>query len=171
MNLKIWGCQTTLLLSGTQKTRVAQALVKSIQHFAGVQLTVNWTLHYRELQEPLIPWEVVASLYSAIQEPNAQTKLDRMSESLSNMPVAHHGTLVILIQHLKKVMDCDQKTDINNMAITFGPNLMWAPLKLQSANTTVTIQKQQMVIKGLLENANYLFDISDESRHSSRASL
>ena len=122
------------------------------------------TLLYRELQEPLIPWEVVASLFSAIQEPNAQTKLDRMSESLSNMPLAHHGTLVILIQHLKKVMDCDQKTDINNMAITFGPNLMWAPLKLQSANTAVAIQKQQMVIKGLLENANYLFDISDKCK-------
>ena len=113
----------------------------------------------------------MASLYSAIQEPNAQTKLDRMSESLSNMPLAHHGTLVILIQHLKKVMDCDQKTDINNMAITFGPNLMWAPLKLQSANTAVAIQKQQMVIKGLLENANYLFDISDKSRRSSRVSV
>ena len=68
-------------------------------------------------------------------------------------------------------MDCDQKTDINNMAITFGPNLMWAPLKLQSANTAVAIQKQQMVIKGLLENANYLFDISDKSRRSSRVSV
>ena len=129
------------------------------------------TVLYRELQEPLIPWEVVTSLFSAIQQPNAQTKLDRMSESLSIMPLAHHGTLVILIQHLKKVMDYDPKTDINNMAITFGPNLMWAPLKLQSANTTVTIQKQQMVIKGLLENANDLFELSDRSRRSSRVSV
>jgi len=127
-------------------------------------------LFFRELQEPLIPWEVVTSLFSAIQQPNAQTKLDRMSESLSIMPLAHHGTLVILIQHLKKVIDYDPKTDINNMAITFGPNLMWAPLKLQSANTTVTIQKQQMVIKGLLENANDLFELSDRSRRSSRHS-
>ena len=74
---------------------------------------------------------MVTSLFSAIQQPDAQTKLDRMSESLSKLPLAHHGTLVILIQHLKKVMDFDSKTDINNMAITFAPNLMWAPLKLQ----------------------------------------
>ena len=106
-----------------------------------------------------------------MQETNAQSKLDQMSKSLSNMPLAHHGTLVILIQHLKKVMDYDPKSDVNNMAITFGPNLMWAPLKLQSANTAVTIQKQQMVIKGLLENANDLFELSDKSRHSSRVSV
>ena len=68
-------------------------------------------------------------------------------------------------------MDYDPKSDVNNMAITFGPNLMWAPLKLQSANTAVTIQKQQMVIKGLLENANDLFELSDKSRHSSRVSV
>ena len=52
------------------------------------------------------------------------------------------------------------------MAITFGPNLMWAPVKLQSQNTAVTIQKQQMVIQGLLENAKELFELSEGSVRS-----
>ena len=52
------------------------------------------------------------------------------------------------------------------MAITFGPNLMWAPVKLQSQNTAVAIQKQQMVIQGLLENAKELFELSEGSVRS-----
>ena len=63
----------------------------------------------------------------------------------------------MLIQHLRKVIDADRKTDNNNMAIIFGPNLMWAPLKLQSQNFAVTIQKQQIIVQELLEHSRELF--------------
>ena len=112
---------------------------------------------FRELEEPLIPWDVVTSLFSTISITDTQTKLNQMSQALYKMPLAHRGTLVVLIQHLKKVCEADTKTDINNMAIIFGPNLMWAPEKLQSQNTAVAVQKQQMIVKQLLEHSNYLF--------------
>ena len=63
-------------------------------------------------------------------------------------------------------MDADRKTDINNMGIIFAPNLMWAPLKLQSQNTCVEMEKQQLIVQGLLQHSKDLFFTDDSPRVS-----
>merc|ERR1712038_633694 len=66
-------------------------------------LTGALKLFFRELKEPLIPWEAVEKLLSAINLPSKKTKLRTIKEIVGRLPTFHFSTLIFLLKHLEKV--------------------------------------------------------------------
>ena len=117
-------------------------------------LTGALKLFFRELKEPLIPWEAVEKLLSAINLPSKKTKLRTIKEIVSRLAPTHLSTLIFLLKHLEKVT---QYKDVNrmasaNLAIVFGPTLMWPPAHLTTTNMALNMMQQNMIVEALITN-------------------
>merc|ERR1719175_398784 len=85
-------------------------------------LTGALKLFFRELKEPLIPWETVERLLPAINIPSRKAKQKTMKDILSKVSPTHYNTLMLLLSHLDRVT---HYKDVNrmaaaNLAIVFG---------------------------------------------------
>ena len=81
------------------------------------------------------------------------------------MPTAHRATLTALLRHLLRVVEQKEsnRMQIPNLAIVFGPTLMWPP---PSANAGAILQSQQnlaldmmqqnVIVETLLNNAQHI---------------
>ena len=117
-------------------------------------LTGALKLFFRELKEPLIPWEAVEKLLPAINLPSKKGKLKTIKEIMSKMTGTHHTTLIFLLKHLERVTNFK---DLNrmaaaNLAIVFGPTLMWPPSHLTTTNMALNMMQQNMVVEALITN-------------------
>jgi len=117
-------------------------------------LTGALKLFFRELKEPLIPWEAVEKLLPAINLPSKKGKLKTIKEIMSKMTGTHHATLIFLLKHLERVTEFK---DLNrmasaNLAIVFGPTLMWPPSHLTTTNMALNMMQQNMVVEALITN-------------------
>ena len=117
-------------------------------------LTGALKLFFRELKEPLIPWDAVEKLLSAINLPSKKTKLRTIKEIVGRLPTFHFSTLIFLLKHLEKVT---QYKDVNrmasaNLAIVFGPTLMWPPANLTTTNMALNMMQQNMIVEALISN-------------------
>lgn len=127
-------------------------------------LTGALKLFFRELKEPLIVWECVARLLHACGGGGGghsrKTKVKQMREALATMPASHRGTLAALLRHLLRVTEFeeDNRMQIPNLAIVFGPTLMWPPASLAvSQNLALDMMQQNIVVETLLSNFQQLF--------------
>ena len=48
-----------------------------------------------------------------------------MKESLATMKGSHWSTLTALVKHLVNVLEADNRMSAENLALVFGPNIMW----------------------------------------------
>merc|ERR1711971_994571 len=117
-------------------------------------LTGALKLFFRELKEPLIPWEAVERLLPAINLPSKKGKLKTIKEIMSKMTGTHHTTLIFLLKYLERVTNFK---DLNrmaaaNLAIVFGPTLMWPPSHLTTTNMALNMMQQNMVVEALITN-------------------
>merc|ERR1712013_868536 len=92
-------------------------------------LTGALKLFFRELKEPLIPWDSVEKLLSAVNLPGKKGKVRGLKDAITKLPAANHSTLIFLLKHLEKVTGYKDvnRMAVANMAIVFGPTLMWPP--------------------------------------------
>ena len=69
-------------------------------------------------------------------------------------------TLQVVVKHLVKVSDYkDQnKMEITNLAVIFGPTLMSPPMHMMSGQLAVGMKKQTQVLEILLELHDQVFD-------------
>merc|ERR1712025_22843 len=95
-------------------------------------LTGSLKLFFRELKEPLIPWEIVGKLLLAA---NHQSKK----------------------QKIKQIKDCVMTMPTPNLAIVFGPTLMWPPPHLVSVNLALDMMQQNIIVEALLNNVQNIF--------------
>ena len=121
-------------------------------------LTGALKLFFRELKEPLIPWETVERLLPAINIPSRKAKQKTMKDILSKVSPTHYNTLMLLLSHLDRVT---HYKDVNrmaaaNLAIVFGPTLMWPPSHLTSTNMALNMMQQNMLVEALITNLNHL---------------
>ena len=86
-----------------------------------------------------------------------------LKEVLSTMPTAHRATLAALLRHLLRVVEQkdSNRMQIPNLAIVFGPTLMWPPPSsggtaiLQSQqNLALDMMQQNVIVETLLSNAH-----------------
>ena len=117
-------------------------------------LTGALKLFFRELKEPLIPWEAVEKLLIAINLSSKKAKLKSIKDILAKIAPAHYVTLVCLLKHLEKVT---LFKDVNrmaaaNLAIVFGPTLMWPPSHLTTTNMALNMMQQNMIVEALITN-------------------
>ncbi|NXW25597.1 RHG15 protein, partial [Circaetus pectoralis] len=83
-------------------------------------------LFFRELPEPLVPYEFFNPFIEAIKLPDPQEQVEQVAELVKSLPPANYATLRYLLAHLCRVME---RVDVNrmtrqNIGIVFGPTLL-----------------------------------------------
>ena len=131
-------------------------------------LTGALKLFFRELKEPLIPWDCVARLLKASGLPSSKAKIKAITEALKIMPAVHKATLQALLDHLTKVTELREfnRMQIPNLAIVFGPTLMWPPNEMGTSgsgptaitqNLALDMMQQNIIVETLLNNVDAIF--------------
>ena len=122
-------------------------------------LTGALKLFFRELKEPLIPWGIVDKLLLAANSQSRKQKVKQMKALVQSMSSAHRSTLGFLLRHLVKVTEYKDRNrmQFSNLAIVFGPTLMWPPTHLVSNNLALDMMQQNIIVEALLNNVNQLF--------------
>ena len=122
-------------------------------------LTGSLKLFFRELKEPLIPWEIVGKLLLAANHQSKKQKVKQIKDCVAAMPSSHRATLAFLLRHLLKVTQFKEKNrmQIPNLAIVFGPTLMWPPAHLVSVNLALDMMQQNIIVEALLNNVHNIF--------------
>lgn len=126
-------------------------------------LTGALKLFFRELKEPLIPWECVSPLISAANNANKKQRIRQMRDVIisSRMPIPHRATLAALLRHLVKVTEMKEfnRMQVPNLAIVFGPTLMWPPTQhlVSQNNMALDMMQQNIVVEALLNNVQNIF--------------
>lgn len=114
-------------------------------------LTGALKLFFRELKEPLIPWDCVDRLIAVCNLPSKKAKIKGLKEILQRLSPPHQATLVALLKHLDKVTQYKEvnRMAVSNLAIVFGPTLMWPPAHL-TTNMALNMMQQNMIVEALI---------------------
>ena len=94
-------------------------------------------------------------------------KTKALKDVLSTMPTAHRATLTALLRHLLRVVEQKEhnRMQIPNLAIVFGPTLMWPPPSANSGgnailqsqqNLALDMMQQNVIVETLLSNAQHI---------------
>ncbi|KAF4520822.1 hypothetical protein B566_EDAN007117 [Ephemera danica] len=120
-------------------------------------LTGALKLFFRELKEPLIPYDAFNKALKASTNPNKKEKLQQFRDIIKNLPAPNHDTLKFLLQHLLRVTQeqASNRMHIPNLAIVFGPTLMWP--EEESLNMALDLMQQNIVIESLLQEFDAIF--------------
>jgi hypothetical protein len=83
-------------------------------------------LYFRELKDTLIPTSMYDSFMDALKNPNHDEKLYQLNDLIHQLPKVNYDVLAYLMKHLKEVSkkSDENKMEINNLAIVFGPTLI-----------------------------------------------
>eukprot|EP00039_Didymoeca_costata_P033066 m.40562 g.40562 ORF g.40562 m.40562 type:complete len:385 (+) comp9679_c0_seq1:168-1322(+) len=110
---------------------------------------------FRELQEPIIPFQKY-SLFVNIQGASAEEEAIELKKHVNSLPSRNRAILKCLFTFLGEVYEHeeDNKMSANNLAIVFGPNLMWAENALASL---ADVGKVNTVTKRMLEQRDVVF--------------
>jgi hypothetical protein len=158
-------------LSTVQKIRlqVDQGNLLVLENVDDVHvLTGALKLFFRELKEPLIPWDCVdrlikATCSSSSSNNSKKVKVRTIKDILGSMSSAHRATLAALLRHLIKVTEMKEynRMQIPNLAIVFGPTLMWPPttnsVTMSQHNLALDMMQQNVIVESLLNHAHHLF--------------
>ncbi|PVD30687.1 hypothetical protein C0Q70_09961 [Pomacea canaliculata] len=120
-------------------------------------LTGALKLFFRELKEPLFPFKSVNKFLDAARKETSKEKLKAFKEALASLPKSNFETMRVLFQHLKNVVHFSQENrmQVQNVAIVFGPTLMWAEGDL--SNMAVLTMCQSRVVEYMLLEYDALF--------------
>jgi len=121
-------------------------------------LTGALKLFFRELKEPLIPWDAVEKLLNAVNLPGKKGKVRGLRDVIIKLPAPNHITLIFLLKHLEKVTSYKDvnRMAVANLAIVFGPTLMWPPAHLTTTNMALNMMQQNMIVEALITNLNMI---------------
>jgi len=113
-----------LLAGVTDKTA---AMLEAVQNVHELTTTLKQTL--RELNPPLLTYEAYDRWKAAAAEENPLQRNQDVASVLRSLPGEHIKLTGILINHLRAVAAKRQqnKMDIPNLSLVFGPNLLRSP--------------------------------------------
>lgn len=79
-------------------------------------------------------------------------------EIIESLPTENYDTLQYLLRHLLKITEYREhnRMHISNLAIVFGPTLMWAATV--SNNLALDMMQQNLVVEALLNNYHNIFN-------------
>ncbi|XP_073236348.1 rho GTPase-activating protein 15-like isoform X2 [Porites lutea] len=120
-------------------------------------LTGSLKLYFRELPEPLIPYDFFSGFVEAIKQSTRKSKLTAMRSLAVQMPKVNGETLKLLLRHLRKLMVQSEANRMNaqNLAIVWGPNLMWP--RHDSGDIALNMVHQNQIIEFLLLEFDHVF--------------
>ena len=91
-------------------------------------------------------------------------KTKALKDVLATMPSAHRATLTALLRHLLRVVEQKEhnRMQIPNLAIVFGPTLMWPP---PSANASAILQSQQNLALDMMQQNVIVETLLNSAQH------
>ncbi|ORY04910.1 RhoGAP-domain-containing protein [Basidiobolus meristosporus CBS 931.73] len=125
----------------------------------------------RELPEPVLTFDLYHDLISASVIDDYDTRLITIKNLVSALPKPNYILLKRLIEHLEMITDYE---DINhmyasNLAIVFGPTLIRPPPgPLCFATSMANLGQQQALVKNLILQYHWIFDVEKEVEQQSR---
>jgi len=121
-------------------------------------LTGALKMFFRELKEPVFPFNLFDAFISAVSKLQDRSKRLKAFKSLiKDLPTPNRETLNILLQHLIKVVhhSSENRMQTQNIAIVFGPTLMWP--EVESPNLAVSMVYQGQIVEFLIQERAVLF--------------
>ncbi|GIY84234.1 rho GTPase-activating protein 12 [Caerostris darwini] len=124
-------------------------------------LTGALKMFFREMKEPLFPFNMFDKFLNAIALPDASSKLEALKRLVHKMPEPNHETLRVLLEHLLRVTEYHKQNrmQVQNLAIVFGPTLMWP--EQVSANIALDMMHQNRIVEFLLLEYNAIFNFGN----------
>jgi len=82
----------------------------------------------RDLEEPLLTYDLYDEITSFLEYPKEERSRNVKQMLREKLPIENYELFKYLIEFLVKVMECKDlnKMTASNLAIVFGPNLVWA---------------------------------------------
>lgn len=129
-------------------------------------LTGCLKLFFRELKEPLIPCELFERALQATSIGAGPERTRKYREIIESLPAENYDTLEYLLRHLLRITEYREanRMHISNLAIVFGPTLMWAATA--SNNLALDMMQQNLVVEALLNNYHQIFGSPSTSARS-----
>lgn len=123
-------------------------------------LTGTLKLFFRELKEPLFPFNKFEKFMEVAKcefRMKSDERLRNYKELIYSFPKCHRETLKDLLQHLRKVISHSQQNRMQaqNIAIVFGPTLMWP--EIEAPNLAITMAYQNRIVEFLLLEYENIF--------------
>ncbi|KAF8784538.1 rho GTPase-activating protein 15-like [Argiope bruennichi] len=120
-------------------------------------LTGALKMFFREMKEPLFPFNMFEKFMNAIALPDAISKLEALKKLVQKMPEPNYETLKVLLKHLLRVTEYHKQNrmQVQNLAIVFGPTLMWP--EHVSANIALDMMHQNRIVEFLLLEFDAIF--------------
>lgn len=151
-------------LSQVQKIRhqVNQENYKVLEEEDDVHvLTGTLKLFFRELKEPLIPFEFYKTLTNHDSRQTDEEKLSQFLDIVKRLPEANHNTLQFLLRHLLKITEYKEynQMTLHTLSIVFGPSLMWPEEESQQQQNMAMelLVVQNFVVESLLKMYSKIF--------------
>ncbi|KAJ0173289.1 hypothetical protein K1T71_011465 [Dendrolimus kikuchii] len=125
-------------------------------------LTGSLKLFFRELKEPLIPYSMFERVLAACSIKPKEAKIKEFRDIIQSLPQCNRDTLKYLLEHLLKVTQHSERNRMHtaNLAIVFGPTLLWASPEPTPRNVAVDCIQQNNVVEILLNEFKEIFDES-----------
>ncbi|XP_026133056.1 rho GTPase-activating protein 27-like [Carassius auratus] len=126
----------------------------------------NWDIHvitgalklfFRELQEPLFPYNLFNDFISGIKIPDYYSKIAHMRNLVRSLPPPNRDTMEALFSHLRRVIQHgdENRMTVQNVAIVFGPTLLKP--EEETANITTYMVFQNQIVEFLLNEFESIF--------------
>ncbi|XP_013184121.2 uncharacterized protein LOC106129952 isoform X2 [Amyelois transitella] len=122
-------------------------------------LTGSLKLFFRELKEPLIPCSMFDRVLAACSIKPREAKIKEFRDIIQALPQCNRETLKYLLEHLLRVTQYSERNRMHtaNLAIVFGPTLLWAPAE-QAHNIAIDCIQQNNVVEVLLNDFKEIFN-------------
>ncbi|XP_050671231.1 uncharacterized protein LOC126969720 isoform X2 [Leptidea sinapis] len=121
-------------------------------------LTGSLKLFFRELKEPLIPCSMYVRVLAACSIKPREARIKEFRDIIQALPPCNRDTLKFLLEHLLKVTYYSERNRMHNanLAIVFGPTLLWAPDE-QADRMAIDCIQQNNVVDILLNEFKEIF--------------
>lgn len=111
-------------------------------------------MFFRELPEPLLPYNLHPDLVAAVgghgvAGDDVAASLDAV---LDKLDIIERDTLEVVVHHLAKVASADNKMDVDNLAIVFGQVLLWPDSTSEGMAYVAGKQYHPSILKIILSN-------------------
>ncbi|XP_078064613.1 rho GTPase-activating protein 15-like [Mustelus asterias] len=111
-------------------------------------------MFFRELPEPLFPYQTFEEFMTAVKLPDHSERLQNIKNLVQNLPRPNQETMKAMFKHMRKVIEHSHvnRMSAQSLAIVFGPTLL-RPEKDFLNMAISTVYQNQLVELILLEHA------------------
>ncbi|CAM9553273.1 unnamed protein product [Lampetra fluviatilis] len=116
-------------------------------------------MFFRELPEPLFPFNQFDLFISAIKNQDSREKLTKIKEQVQKLPKPNKDTMRALFEHLKKVIACGEanRMTTQSVAIVFGPTLLRP--ENESSSMAFHLVYQNQIVEFILSEFTTIFGL------------